>query len=691
MSDHSDEYDYEDDFVDAESVGSISSSKKSPRGRASPNSSSGARRVFPAAAPPTTKPQTQTQTQTLTQTQTHLPGSSGLVAEVMLDEISREVVRLRNQQRAVLSERREVVKEKRARADERRRKYEEELKRFSDAAVAAEAGRRAIEAEKVALEKQLKSVEKSAALAGETTKVYEREARRLEEAVAGLNEELRGAEKKLRESRNTLDETREQHSTEIAQLKAQLLSEHMLAESMRRSNEAAEKRFAEEKAKMPAHQQQSYDEAMARLSSLESSLKDREYYTSAEEARRLAAVDALKKEANEQLNRHRQRVEADLASERKELGQLMSQLEASRSHWDLAKAQELAALDALRADVRRKEQELDEARSVLQQQRAELEVGQRLIEPSIRAAERDREDARALKAQADRVLFAAEEHASSILAAERGLVRREQVVMAAEKGLETARATLVADRRVLLGEAAKQRSAQQALDTERFRLHQCSMELALQVGTVKKGINQLVRGHGHGPQSALGHHEDENVPPPPSHSTSFPSSRQQDDYGYALTASEGAENGENGDDEYRPSPLFAMDPSVIHTAIALQDVTKTLKGISSATASLDPALDNLLGPRRFSARRDELQQQQILSQPFAFAQASVVLQQHQSSGSEASTIQQKFDSMRSESSRARSSDEVAVSTVRSSVAAAQGSVKSMTGLASKYSSFLGKK
>ena len=37
-------------------------------------------------------------------------------------------------------------------------------------------------------------------------------------------------------------------------------------------------------------------------------------------------------------------------------------------------AQESAALDALRADVRRKEQELDEARSVLQQQRA-LHVG----------------------------------------------------------------------------------------------------------------------------------------------------------------------------------------------------------------------------------------------------------------------------------------------------------------------------
>ena len=217
------------------------------------------------------------------------------------------------------------------------------------------------------------------------------------------------------------------------------------------------------------------------------------------------------------------------------------------------------------------------------------------------------------------------------------------------------------------------------------------MELALQVGTVKKGINQLVRGHGHGPQSALGNHQDENVPPPP------PASRQQDDFGYALTAAEA----EYDEDEFRSSPpSFAMDPSVIHTAIALQDVSKTLKGISSATASLDPALDNLLGPRSFSARREELQQEQILSQPFAFASASVEQQQHQqqhqpslpfTSGSEQSTIQQHFENMRSDSSRARSSDEVAVSTVRSSVAAAQVSVKSMTGLASKYSAFLGKK
>lgn len=625
-----------------------------------------------------------------------LPSTEGLQAEVMLDEISREVVRLRNQQRAVLQERRDVARDKKVRADERRAQYEAELKRYSSAAASADAENRELAGKLRESEKRLEAMSKSSILVSDTNKMYEGEMRRLESLVGSLSSEVDEGRKLLRESRQLLDSSRQEWLHERASLQAEVEKSSMLAVSVQKSIESSESRIAAEKMQLPQHQQKAYDDAMARLGDQESALKDREFAIAAEETRRTASLDATKKEVMEQINAHRLRTENELSAERKELGQLKSRLEAQRAHWDVVRVQEESALEAQRADIRRKEQDLHEARAMLQQQRAELEVGQRLIEPNIRAAERDKEDARALKAQADRVLFSAEEHASAILAAERGLVRREQAVLAAEKSLESIRAKVVGDRRAMFADSAKQRAAQQALDTERFRLHQCSMELALQVAVVKKGISQLARGTD---RFALREREDVS-----SQQLVTMDVQPGDEEGYS-------ENYENHIARLLPTAAFydkssagsrgpippALDPSLIHTAISLQDVTKTLKGISAATASQDPALEVLLGPR--SLRRDDLHDSDANHEPepsprysssaapeyFRDAYANAVEQTVESYGPAVS-----FEISRADTSRARISDEVAVSTVRSSVQTAHESSKVMASFASKYGVFLGK-
>ena len=59
-----------------------------------------------------------------------LPGVDfvSLQAEIALEEISKEVVRLRNQQRNLLQERRHIAREKKTRAESRRAQYEVELR-----------------------------------------------------------------------------------------------------------------------------------------------------------------------------------------------------------------------------------------------------------------------------------------------------------------------------------------------------------------------------------------------------------------------------------------------------------------------------------------------------------------------------------------------------------------------------------
>ena len=111
----------------------------------------------------------------------------------------------------------------------------------------------------------------------------------------------------------------------------------------------------------------------------------------------------------------------------------------------------------------------------------------RMMQPTISAAEKDRDDARALKEQADRVMLAAEEHASSILKAERGLLKREQACSAAEAQLQEERNKLTVDKRIYAADTAKQRMMKQALEAERFRLHQLSLELSQQANQVKRG------------------------------------------------------------------------------------------------------------------------------------------------------------------------------------------------------------
>ncbi len=84
------------------------------------------------------------------------------------------------------------------------------------------------------------------------------------------------------------------------------------------------------------------------------------------------------------------------------------------------------------------------------------------------------------------MLLAADEHASAVMAAERSVLQREQETDRRESVLESAKLDLVGLRRNLVTDASRLQSAHQAMNAEKFRLHQCSMELAKQTAGLKQ-------------------------------------------------------------------------------------------------------------------------------------------------------------------------------------------------------------
>jgi hypothetical protein len=112
------------------------------------------------------------------------------------------------------------------------------------------------------------------------------------------------------------------------------------------------------------------------------------------------------------------------------------EFEQEKARNDSRLMKERAEVSLHMAELARREAALTEDVAVMYRQRGELEASQCAVEPSLRATAADREAARVAAASAGKILREAEERASSVLAAERGLLRRESELQEREENLE---------------------------------------------------------------------------------------------------------------------------------------------------------------------------------------------------------------------------------------------------------------
>ena len=414
-------------------------------------------------------------------------GSSTLQAEVVLDEISKEVVRLRNQQRLVIQERRRVISEKKSRAERRRKEYEDTLAANEVKVKEAQRAQSLAENNAKELERQISHLQDDKAVVRQAVQVLEGEVESMRGSVRELTESLKKAHESRDEAERDLKKQKHIWLEEKAQLEAEIKKHEMMEDSIQQRIEANEARLEKERMKLPAHQERTLKEREEKLADMERDLIDREGALKVTEDVKLTGIEQQRKDMMSDINRFRQRIESDLAAERQEVAKLRSNLISNTNQWELLKIQEQSNLDNAKVDLVRRETELAERKQEYDREKANFDGQIKMMEPTVTAAHKDRDDARALKEQADRVMLAAEEHASSILKAERGLLKREQACSRAEEQLHEARNRLAIDKRLFAADTAKQRMVKQALDAERFRLHQLSLELTQQATQVKRG------------------------------------------------------------------------------------------------------------------------------------------------------------------------------------------------------------
>ena len=137
--------------------------------------------------------------------------------------------------------------------------------------------------------------------------------------------------------------------------------------------------------------------------------------------------------------------------------------------------------------------EVNEGFHRLRQEEAEFGVRQKMLEPVLSAAEKDRESAQAMKREAQNQLEASEARESAVLQSEAGLRVRERE---AEKKFAEARLVYnkYASAKAISEADIKSISQQKSgILKERFRMHRCSVELSSQLDLLRHAVREVMK------------------------------------------------------------------------------------------------------------------------------------------------------------------------------------------------------
>ena len=407
-------------------------------------------------------------------------------AEIALEQISKEVVRLRNQQRNLLQDRRQAAREKKQRAESRRAQHLMELRDLHARLAQSEDDSARHQEKAASLQRSL-----DAALSSKDILVSDLEAKDKDVAEMKARSQRLQLEAGQRASdmealRHDQERKADEWESERAALKAEALRSGMLAAVVQQSLEVNEARLAKERERLPEEHRRLLDEQAARNQALEGALLEREGIMRAEEARRLAILDQRAKDAAEEVARQRLRLENDLADERASLRDQRQQLEQDRQRLDAQVNKEKSLLAASAMDLSRREAALAEEHRAIDRARGELEAAKVAIEPILRATNADRDAARRALENAHGVLREAEERANAVMEAEKGLLQLEREAQAREAVADDLRVRYTTARKLLQAEAAKLIVTQKAADAERFRLHSAALELASQATEIRR-------------------------------------------------------------------------------------------------------------------------------------------------------------------------------------------------------------
>jgi hypothetical protein len=171
-----------------------------------------------------------------------LPGLNiaSFQAEIALEEISKEVVRLRNQQRNLLQERRQIAREKKMRAESRRAQYDLELRDLKQKLQLSEESNESLTSQLGSFQKNLEITVFSRDTLQADLDIREKESEEIKEKVVELQVKLKKYVEDLHSEKNESRAKEDKWMEERNAFKAEILRNTLLSAVVQQSLEANE-------------------------------------------------------------------------------------------------------------------------------------------------------------------------------------------------------------------------------------------------------------------------------------------------------------------------------------------------------------------------------------------------------------------------------------------------------------------
>lgn len=171
-----------------------------------------------------------------------LPGlnTASFQAEIALEEISKEVVRLRNQQRNLLQERRQIAREKKLRAESRRAQYDLELRDLKQKLKLSEETNESLTSQIGSIQKNLEITVFNRDTVQTDLDIKEKESDEIKEKVVELQVKLKKYVEDLHKEKSESRAKEDKWIEERSAFKAEILRNNLLSAVVQQSLEANE-------------------------------------------------------------------------------------------------------------------------------------------------------------------------------------------------------------------------------------------------------------------------------------------------------------------------------------------------------------------------------------------------------------------------------------------------------------------
>ena len=232
------------------------------------------------------------------------PGILSLQAEALMDELSKEVVRLRNEQRLVLKQRRAQAKLKKERADARRAEHIRQLNQQKELTLG-------LELERETLRAALREASLRCSCLEEEKGSAERAMGVMESQLEGKSAELQKLRTEVDSLSSTLLSERNKWSGERKRLSDELTRLRLTTEVVQATAALNEERLRKDRENLPEYFRKRLEDETKVLKEKERLLDERLATLKVEEERRIQMIENLRREVVKELDQGRARLEVE--------------------------------------------------------------------------------------------------------------------------------------------------------------------------------------------------------------------------------------------------------------------------------------------------------------------------------------------------------------------------------------------